>query len=69
MAAWSALMLLADMSYTALLLPLMFAFGWMHPNFPAYWLSVAMGFLFLADMAVVMHRWAVCGHIGAHRLV
>jgi hypothetical protein len=56
MAAWSALMLLADMSYTAVLLPLMFAFGWMHPSYSAYWLSVAMGFLFLADMAVVMHR-------------
>jgi Tfp pilus assembly protein PilV len=58
MAAWSVLMLLLDMSYTAVLLPLMFAFGMMRPSFRAYWLSVAMGFLFLADMVMVMHRWA-----------
>jgi hypothetical protein len=56
MAAWSALMLLVDMSYTAVLLPLMFAFGLMHPGVRVYWLSVVAGFLFLADMVVVMHR-------------
>jgi hypothetical protein len=59
MAAWSALMLLVDMSYTAVLLPLMFAFGLLHPGSGQYyWLSVAVGFLFLADLVVVLHRWA-----------
>lgn len=56
MAAWSVLMLLVDMVYTAILLPLMFAFDLLHPNQDAFWLSVAMGCLYFADMLLVLHR-------------
>eukprot|EP00883_Tetradesmus_obliquus_P016049 jgi/Sobl393_1/9225/SZX75791.1 len=66
MAAWSALMLLLDMSYTAVLLPLLFAFGRMHPGAGVYWLSVGVGFLFLADMVVVMHRGVVVRYLDKH---
>jgi hypothetical protein len=50
------MMIVIDMSYTAVLLPLMFAFGRLDPESPTYWLNVTVGFLFLADMAAVLHR-------------
>jgi hypothetical protein len=53
--AWGAAMLLADLTYTAILLPLAFAFG-LHAV-PAYRAaSVTLGLMFTADMAVMLHR-------------
>lgn len=56
-AAWSALMLLLDLTYTAILLPLAFAFDLY--DYPPYLAaSVTIGFLFTIDMGVMLHRCA-----------
>ncbi|KAI8467131.1 MAG: hypothetical protein J3K34DRAFT_44594 [Monoraphidium minutum] len=56
--AWSTAMLLLDLTYTAILLPLAFAFGL---NARPGWLagSLGLGFLFTLDMGVMLHRAVV----------
>jgi hypothetical protein len=54
-------MVVLDMVYPAILLPLLFAFDELRPCRPTFWLHVAVGFIYAADMLVVLHRWAV-GH-------
>eukprot|EP00879_Flechtneria_rotunda_P024919 GHRR01026446.1.p1 GENE.GHRR01026446.1~~GHRR01026446.1.p1 ORF type:complete len:369 (+),score=61.91 GHRR01026446.1:826-1932(+) len=66
MAAWSMLMLTIDMTYTAVLLPLLFAFNLLNPTHWSYWLSVAVGFMFLADLLVVLHRGVVVRYLDRH---
>lgn len=56
MVAWSLLMLLVDMTYTAVMLPLMFAFDLLHPWQQQYWVSVTVGCLYFLDVFVVLHR-------------
>lgn len=55
-AGWSTALLLLDLTYTAILLPLAFGFrlnkepGWLE-------LSMVVGLLFTVDMIVMLHRW------------
>eukprot|EP00878_Enallax_costatus_P030002 GHUV01032589.1.p1 GENE.GHUV01032589.1~~GHUV01032589.1.p1 ORF type:complete len:268 (+),score=52.34 GHUV01032589.1:208-1011(+) len=58
MVAWSVLVLLIDLTYTAVMLPLMFAFDLLHPWQGQYWVSVTVGCLYCLDVFVVLHRWA-----------
>jgi hypothetical protein len=52
-------MVVLDMVYPAILLPLLFAFDELRPSRPTFWLHVAVGFIYAADMLVVLHRWVV----------
>ena len=58
-AGWSSALLLLDLTYTAVLLPLAFGFrlnkehGWLE-------LSILVGLLFSLDMLVVLHRCGGC---------
>jgi hypothetical protein len=54
--AWSALTLFLDLTYTAILLPLAFAFG-LNQDKAMATVSLTLGFLFTADMGVMLHRW------------
>lgn len=55
-AGWSVALLLLDLTYTAILLPLAFGFrlnkepGWLE-------LSIVVGMLFTVDMLVMLHRY------------
>lgn len=52
-------MVVLDMVYPAILLPLLFAFDELRPSRPTFWLHVAVGFVYAADMLVVLHRCGV----------
>lgn len=60
---WALLMLLLDVSYTALLLPLLLAYGEIVAFNGAYFIEVAAGALFLADLLVNLH----VGYVVRHR--
>ena len=54
--AWSALLLALDLTYTAILLPLALAFR-LNANPGWLLMSLLVGFLFTADLGVMLHRW------------
>eukprot|EP00878_Enallax_costatus_P023220 GHUV01024687.1.p1 GENE.GHUV01024687.1~~GHUV01024687.1.p1 ORF type:complete len:299 (+),score=52.11 GHUV01024687.1:1076-1972(+) len=66
MVAWSVLVLLIDLTYTAVMLPLMFAFDLLHPWQGQYWVSVTVGCLYCLDVFVVLHRGVVVRYLDRH---
>jgi hypothetical protein len=56
MLAWAVLMLTTDLVYTAILLPLFVAFDLNVYGRSCFWVSIVVGWLFVADLLVVLHR-------------
>ena len=56
MLAWAVLMLVTDLVYTAILLPLFVAFELNSYGHSCFWVSIVVGWLFVADFLVVLHR-------------
>jgi hypothetical protein len=69
MLGWAIFMLVIDLTYTAVFLPLLEAFESNRPGKPLFWFSITMGFLFVMDMLVVLHRAVVVKYLDKYMYI